>query len=293
MTAATVPAALTQASQLAGLEASDATPLREHATGVWLLPRVDAVARIGRADTADRAEVSLIVANWLVAEAFPAPEPLTVQPIAVDDAVVTFWRYYPQPDAADRPPVAELGNLLRQLHNLGEPPITLDEYQPLAELTGLLDGDDAAVLPRAERDWLAQRASSLIESYSRLDSALGMGLVHGDAYPGNLLWGPDRTVLLGDWDEVSIAPRELDLTNTYQGIRFGRPSEVLDQFTAAYGYDVRLSPSFPTLREMRDLHTLGSFIRRAAKGDDAAEHELMHRLATLRAGADSARWHAA
>ncbi len=32
-------------------------------------------------------------------------------------------------------------------------------------------------------------------------------MVHGDAYSGNTLWAGD-SVLLGDWDETSIAPRE-------------------------------------------------------------------------------------
>ncbi|MGH3622149.1 MAG: hypothetical protein ACRDQ5_10215 [Sciscionella sp.] len=46
----------------------------------------------------------------------------------------------------------------------------------------------------------------------------------------------------------------------------------------------------PTLRAMRDLHTLGSYIRLADRGDEQAAHQLRHRLGTLREHATSALW---
>ena len=63
-------------------------------------------------------------------------------------------------------------------------------------------------------------------------------------------------------------------------------------FTDAYGWDVTAWPGYPLLREMRDLHTLGAFIDRAARGDARASAELRHRVASLRTGDSVCLWHA-
>jgi aminoglycoside phosphotransferase (APT) family kinase protein len=120
---------------------------------------------------------------------------------------------------------------------------------------------------------------------------LGYGWIHGDAYPGNTLWDGDRA-LLADWDEVGTGPRELDLVNTHQGVRFGRPQAERDAFTAAYGYDVTTWAGFPVLREMRDLHTLGSYIRLADARNERAATELGFRLDTLKRGDADVQWNA-
>ena len=51
---------------------------------------------------------------------------------------------------------------------------------------------------------------------------LPAGMIHGDAWRGNLLRDGHR-VVLADWDEVSTGPREIDLVPTLQGTRFGLP----------------------------------------------------------------------
>jgi len=145
-------------------------------------------------------------------------------------------------------------------------------------------------LPDDDRQWLDQRRRELIDAYAGLDSALGIGWIHGDAYPGNTLWDGNRA-LLSDWDEVARGPRELDLVNTHHGARTGRSAVERAAFTEAYGWDVTTWPGFPVLREMRDLHTLGAYIGRAANADTAAADELRYRIHTLRTGATDARWH--
>ncbi|MFJ4651054.1 hypothetical protein ACIP5Y_07250 [Nocardia sp. NPDC088792] len=75
---------------------------------------------------------------------------------------------------------------------------------------------------------------------------------------GNSLWEPCG-VLFGDWDEVSIVPREIDLINTHQYVRFQVLGQAgLEEFSRAYGWDVRGWHGYDTLRSMGDLHTLGS-----------------------------------
>lgn len=273
-----------------GLDSSTAAPLHRHATSVWLLPGHGIVVRINRS-AADRARISHVVqiTRWATDRGIPATEPIDVdQPVETEGASVTFWRYYPQPDQPG-PDAAYLGRILRELHALPEPPVPLDDYVPLVRLGEALDRHTDGPLADDEHGWLAERRHALLDAYAELDSELGVGLIHGDAYPGNMLWD-GGTARLGDWDEFARGPRELDLVNTHQGVRFGRSRSERQAFTRAYRWDVTIWPGYAVLREMRDLHTLGAYLDRAASGDSAAVAELRHRVATLRAGDTDALW---
>lgn len=273
-----------------GLSPSTVTLLHQHATGIWLLPADQLVARINRSiDDRVRIARAVTITRWLAAQDFPVTVPADInQPIEVNDACVTFWRYYPQADRST-PSAAALGWLLRQLHQLPQPPVPLDDYEPLVRLgNALLDNP-----PLADEDltWLVERRLRLVAAYRDLQSELGIGWIHGDAYPGNTLWNGDQ-VILGDWDEVARGPRELDLTNTHQGARMGRSAADRHAFNSAYGWDVTTWPGFPILRQIRNLHTLGAYINRARHGDSIATNELNHRIRTLRTNDTTAQWHA-
>jgi hypothetical protein len=273
-----------------GLNPSTATLLHQHATGIWLLPADQLVARISRCpDDRGRIARAVSITRWLAAQDFPVTVPADInQPIEVNAACVTFWHYYPQASRS-KPGAAALGGLLRQLHQLPQPPVPLGDYEPLVRLVNALADNP----PVADDDlaWLAERRLQLIAAYRELHSELGIGWIHGDAYPGNTLWNDDQ-VVLGDWDEVARGPRELDLTNTHQGVRMGRPATERHAFTRAYGWDVTTWPGFPVLRQIRDLHTLGAYINRASRGDPIATRELNHRIRTLRTNDTTTRWHA-
>ncbi|MBN6034179.1 phosphotransferase family protein [Amycolatopsis sp. 195334CR] len=264
----------------AGLRCHDATTLRRHANDVYLLAAENAVAKIAHGPVAAaRARRAVTITRWLVATGFPATEPLPVeQPVDTDGTTVTFWRHYRQ-TAATPPKPAALGALLKALHQLPEPDVALPEYAPLADLMATLA--TTTVLEPDTLSWLTTRTTELRAQYTNLESVLGGGLIHGDAYPGNLLHTPTGPIL-GDWDEVATGPRELDLANTVQGMRFGRSVHDVDAFADAYGHDPRTWPGLTVLTGMRDLHTLGSFIRRAQHGDDDALRQLHHRITTLR-----------
>lgn len=280
---------LRTACRHAGLDVTATEALSQHATSVYLLDR-RLVARLHRG-LGDRAAAStaVVTTSWLVEQGFPATVPVA-DPVNLQKTTVTFWRYYPQGQRT-RPGAAHLGQLLRRLHSLPRPPVQLHQYQPLERL-GVALSNPGSALPDEDRQWLVDRRAYLVDAYRTVQSELGIGWVHGDAYPGNTLWDGDQ-VLLGDWDEVAIAPRELDLVNTYQGARMGRSEAELQAFTEAYGWDVTQWSGWPVLREMRDLHTLGAYIQRADAGDKAAAAELRHRVRTLRTGDTQARWHTA
>jgi aminoglycoside phosphotransferase (APT) family kinase protein len=282
-------ATLRIACEQAGLHHTTARPLHSHATSVWLLPAHALVARIHRSpDDRPRAAQSIALTRWLVAQGYPATQPADVnQPVHLGDAVVTFWRYYAQ-NARFAPSAAALGALLRRLHQLPDPPVPLQDYVPLARLGQALESDVA--LSEADRAWLADRRLQLLAEYASIQSELGVGWIHGDAYAGNTLWDGDR-VLLGDWDEVARGPRELDLVATYQGARFGRSAAELSAFSDTYGWDLTAWPGYAVLRSMRDIHTLSAYLHRAAAGDSTAADEVRYRVRSLRSGDTAVRWH--
>ncbi|MGH3974598.1 MAG: phosphotransferase [Pseudonocardiaceae bacterium] len=290
MTTTKALAVLNEACSRTSLDPSVAAPLHQHAATLYLFKTDRVVVRLNQ-DSDDRARAGTVVelTRWLTRQGFPSVAPIDVeQPIDVDDYTITFWRYYPQNDRP-KPAAGHLGAMLRQLHALPAPPVELRQYQPLKNF-GNSAGASIA-LSAHDRAWLLDRRAELLGEYEHLDFPLGSGWIHGDAYPGNTLWDGDR-VLLGDWDEVGTGPRELDLVNTHQGARFGRTPAERDAFTGAYGYDVTAWPGFPVLREMRDLHTLGSYIRLADSGNEQAALELRFRIGTLQRGDANAQWNA-
>jgi aminoglycoside phosphotransferase (APT) family kinase protein len=279
--------ALDRAARSINLDPTDAKPLREHASSVFLLPAEGLVARV-RDDPAalEVADRVVRVTGWLAEHGVPVAVPADVpHPVAVDEFVVTFWPYLLQRSA--QPPIAALGAILRSLHHVPAPPDQLPTYRPLDGFDILVAASTA--LESAEQKWLLDRHTELVGAYDAIDSRLGFGLVHGDAYQGNLLWAGD-TVVLGDWDDVATGPRELDLTNTYQSVRFGRSQADLDEFATAYGHDLKDWPGLEVLTSIRDLHTLTAFIRAADRGSQTAASELRRRVGTLRNGDRRTRW---
>jgi aminoglycoside phosphotransferase (APT) family kinase protein len=135
-----------------------------------------------------------------------------------------------------------------------------------------------------ERGWLRTRCQQLVAAYCELSFQLPAGMIHADAWRGNLLRDGDR-VVLADWDTVSVGQREIDLIPTLQAHRFGLREEERDAFIAAYGRDIRAWEGYPLLREMRELSTLSAILR-DGHTDAASKRELVIRLRSLRSGDD-------
>ncbi|GIH10074.1 hypothetical protein Rhe02_81410 [Rhizocola hellebori] len=253
-------------------------------------------------DAVQRSAQALMVTHWLNLQGFPATEPIlglhpTLEPVVITghdgELAVTFWVYYPQPKD-DRPDFKVLGNLTKLLHQVaGAPPIPLPTYEPLRSLRHLLSTSTAkAVLGPEASAWLSARAATLANEANTLTSALGVGMIHGDLYAGNLLASGSGDVpwRLGDWDSVCIGLREIDLAPTAVAARFGLDASSIEQASDAYGFDVRAWPAFPVLREIRELSTLTALIRLAGTQPQSAK-ELNLRINSLRDGDTTIFWH--
>lgn len=294
--------AVRTASALRGLNAARAQLIHHYSNAVYYLPEPRLVARVTLgADAGRRLAVAQQVVGWLVDHhhfAATAPVP-GAEPVQVAEQVtVTFWRYYHQPEATAAPTSDHLGRLLRSLHGIaGAPPVPLQRWVPLAALhAALLDYPvDCDTLRAGERDWLLDEVHRLREELDQLDWPLGWGLIHGDAWAGNLLWdlaaGPDAVVLT-DWDWVSYGPREIDLVPTWHAARrYGRGKTWTEAFVARYGHDLSGWAGLPTVMQMRDLVQITGPMSRAM---DSEPHRaaLRERVEAIRAGDPLTTWRA-
>jgi aminoglycoside phosphotransferase (APT) family kinase protein len=270
---------LRDSAKRCGLDPGGARLIRLFATAAYHLPAADAVARIapiGSPDTAARLATSVKVTQGLADTGFPTVEPLPVdQPVIADGYAVTFWRYLPQEGLPPCP--ADLGRLLRELHQIDPPPVPLPVYRPLVSVHQGIESSHA--IDEDERAWLRDRCAELLASYDQLSFPLPAGMIHGDAWRGNLLHDGPR-VVLADWDEVGTGPREIDLIPTLQGTRFGLPKPQRDAFIAAYGHDIQAWDGYPVLREIRELSTTSALLR-DGHANAAVKHELQVRLRSL------------
>lgn len=289
--------ALERACAERNLSTEGAQLIHHYSNAVYLLPAERAVARI-TTGAARRVYTAHALTRWLVDEtnvAATAPLP-GVNPVSVDSStIVSFWTYYPQPDAKAEPTSTHLARILLALHVIDSAPVELEQWQPLLSLSAALR--DPSVANRLSHDdfqWLSGRVEDVQAAVQGLDSPLGYGIIHGDAWAGNLLWdtatGSDAAVL-GDWDWVAIGPREVDLIPTWHAaIRYGRGKQWADAFAGIYGYDLAAWGGFPTLLAMRDLVQLTGPLRRASDGQEF-KTALQQRLSSMRAG-DARVWRA-
>lgn len=291
-------AALDQACAARDLSTAGARLIHRYSNAVYHLPTEHAVARVATGSLA-RAERAHAVIGWLSEHtAVAATAPLVdAPPVAVGPStVVSFWTYYPQaPDQAP-PTSVHLARILRQLHDVAAVPYELEPWQPLTSLSAAL-ADPAAGrnLSEDDRAWLLDHVEDIRSRVLALDSPLGHGVIHGDAWAGNLLWhtatGPDA-VVLGDWDWVAYGPREIDLIPTWHAaLRYGRGEQWAQDFARIYCYDLATWSGFLVLLAMRDLVQLTGPLRRAGDRPEFAA-VLRQRLDGIRSGDAGAVWRA-
>jgi Phosphotransferase enzyme family len=289
--------ALQQGSAAAGLDTTGARLIHHYSNAIYLLPAHDAVARITfGSGAAERIARSQTITRWLVRQCeFPATEPLEdTNPVTVNGAVVSFWNYYPQPQNAPPLTSAHLAALLRLLHQAGAPPVALPDWVPLESLHGTVqDPVLSAALTDDERTWVMGQITKVRGKIAGLDWPLGNGLIHGDAWAGNLLSSPEVPpvgAVLSDWDWVSTGPREIDLIPTWHATaRYGKPTFWVSDFISQYGYNLGRWEGYPALMAMRDLVQLTGPIRRA-RHSEPHRQALRQRLGSLRCGDTTTVW---
>lgn len=288
-----VRAVLQAAGVRLGFAVQDARLLRRHSNAIFALPSQGIVVRIATNPAAlSRVAASIAVTRWLAEQDFPCVVPADIQdqPVVVEGHVVSVWRYLPTTQTPP-PTGADIGRLLRALHALPDPPDPIRNLDdPFSSVTRALEETPSA-MPEASRSWLTDRIASLRNQWSAMKFPLTAGLIHGDAHLGNLMRAATGQVILGDWDHVSVGPREWDLIQIhYLHRRFSRASnDDIEAFTAAYRWDMRSWPNLSTLVAIREITGLSPYIR-SAHNSAFSREQLTYRLHTLQARDDTARW---
>lgn len=122
------------------------------------------------------------------------------------------------PDVA----AVQLGRTLARLHDV-----------PLAELTGLRDGMEAATVSSACAS-AAAPASTILASHGHRLAEEAPVLTHYDYWSGNVLWQEDELTGIVDWSGASLAPRGFDVSWCRLDLALLHGPVTAETFLAAY-----------------------------------------------------------
>lgn len=247
------------------------------------------ISRVGRGiDRLASVQREVAVARWLADKEYPAARLVTdaEQPIVIEDHPVTFWEGLADGDTYAS--TAEMGVILRRLHELESPPFPLPQLQPFDKVASRLDG---AAIPESTRVFLRSMARDLKAEYERLKFSLPSGHLHGDFNVGNVLRDATGRPHVIDLDGFSVGPREWDLMQAamyYDSFGWHTEVEYAD-FVAGYGFDVREWAGYTVLRSVRELLMVTWLSQNAGANPRAAE-EVEKRVETLRSGGSRRHW---
>lgn len=165
-----------------GLDPSDAHLLRLGENAIYGLPSAGVVVRIARSMAVlDDVRKEVGVARWLEEVEYPAARLAAVddveQPIVVDGHPVTLWRFIETVEP--RPGAADLGALLRRLHDLDVPSwLHLPPFRPFGRVAERLAAAPPSA-PATDVEFLRRRFDELHGEYERIAFVFPPGPVHG------------------------------------------------------------------------------------------------------------------
>ncbi|QDQ14348.1 phosphotransferase enzyme family protein [Streptomyces spectabilis] len=249
----------------------------------------DLVVKVGRdaPELLDRARRELAVAAWLRDAGVPAVRAAEDEPRLVQGHPVTVWHRLPAAVRPARP--GDLAGLLRLVHALPAPPFELPRRELLGGVERWLRLAGDAIDP-ADADYLRERRDGFAAAAAALVPRLAPGPIHGDALPRNVLVGPDGPVLV-DLETFSADFREHDLVvMALSRDRYGLGDDAYDAFTREYGWDVREWEGCGVLRGARETASC-AWVAQHAPANERALTEFHRRVASLREGDTTVRWH--
>ncbi|MGW4735121.1 phosphotransferase enzyme family protein [Streptomyces shenzhenensis] len=248
----------------------------------------DLVVRVGRdTELLDRARRELRIAGWLAEAGVPAVRAADPEARLVAGHPVTVWHRLP---ASLRPAEPrDLAELLRLVHALPAAPFELPPRKLLGGVERWLRLAGDAIDP-ADAVYLRERRDGFATAAAALNPQLPPGPIHGDALPRNVHIGPDGPVLV-DLETFSADLREHDLVvMALSHDRYGLPTAAYDSFTGTYGWDVRDWAGCSVLRGARETASC-AWVAQHAPANPKALAEFRRRVASLRDGDETVRWH--
>ncbi|MGW4642406.1 phosphotransferase enzyme family protein [Sphaerisporangium sp. NPDC004334] len=271
-----------------GLDPAGAQLIKFTNNAVFRLRTAPVVVRVAGSTAArDRVPLVVRVARWLRDHDYPAVRllPGLDQPLRLHGQMITLWEDVPE--AGPRPDGAALAVLLRRLHRLPGPPAGLPRWRPMREVRQrLAEPED---LGAADHAFLLRECDEVEEQLAGLRFALPPGVIHGDAFLGNVIAGP-RGPVLCDFDGTGVGPREWDLAPVAVGrLRLDYATDDHALLAEHYGVDVTAWEGFPVLRRLRELKLVTSVLP-ILRSNPAIRLQWEHRMRTFRARDLTTRW---
>lgn len=163
-------------------------------------------------------EHELLVALW--AAGFPVPEPLHLDPGDQDGPILVLPFIDHDADGFD--PV-QLAQVLDRLHSFEPGALGLPELptrtDPLPELLEYLPAELDSLRPLLlDLNWEPEREV----------------LLHGDYWPGNVLWRDGRIEAVIDWEDAALGDPLADVAQCRLELLWRQGEEAMDAFTTAY-----------------------------------------------------------
>ncbi len=233
------------------------------------------------------AQYELQVARLLEALRYPAvrAHPRFAGPYASELGEVTIWSYLAGRSGTHED-YGALGWLLRTLHAL---PLDSEreavvEWAPLDKVSYRVHRlRSSPAVPGWVLDYLYETVDlvrgQLEQQEFRLQSEYV--LLHGDAYPENVLISAQGEAAFADLESVCQGPPDWDLSETVSGKkRFGLNERAWEQFVEAYGEDPLDRPLWPTMLKVRELASV-SWLLQLAESSSAARQEGITRVRTM------------
>lgn len=166
----------------------------------------------------------------------PVPRPLHLdQTGAVFDQPILVLEYVEGSTdvAAQALPIylSRCAEMLARIHNID--PLTNDlKFLPSAEEQ---DGQRIAQQPAEPDETLQEsRIRHALEKVWPLPPVNEATLLHGDFWPGNILWQDGEITAVIDWENASIGDPAQDIANSRMEILLAHGAEAMDFFTAEY-----------------------------------------------------------
>jgi aminoglycoside phosphotransferase (APT) family kinase protein len=290
LNSAEIDATVAETAEQVDLDTRDAHLIKFTNNAVLRLPRAGVVLRIaGSAVIGARADRVVRAARLMQRHAVPSVRLWSGsdQPTVVRGHEITIWLDVP---TVRSPEAGDLAVLLRSVHAVPVAPVELPTWDPL---TGIREriGSATEVTPAVLRFLIGECEEVAVElaELELADPLLPRGLVHGDAFLGNVVVGPFGPVLC-DFDSTCWGPREWDLTPVAVGARrFSYGADLHRRLARAYGVDITGWKGFRALRRLRELQLVTSVLPVLA-ANPRLRPQWRLRLNSLRRRDDDARW---
>jgi hypothetical protein len=280
---------LREACRIAGVSDARSQMMRLGENALFYLPAASVIARIARGpEVWNDAAKEVAVAGWLREAGLPAAETADLaQPITAIGHPVTFWK--PVPNSDELASAADLGTVLRRLHDL---PVPVDLQLPQFDMFGRVGErlDRVVGVDSEDVAFLRRRVAELRDRYADLEFPSAPGALHGDAHIQNLIKTPSGQVVLIDFERFAFGPREIDLSTTACERDLGwHTAAEYETFCEAYGYDVTAWEGFGVVRDINHLKMTTWLMQNVTEGPDVAA-EFQTRLASLRGAPTGTPW---